>query len=312
MTRDRKEKRAVTAKTADQILRHHFGKSPQEIRRITGGLTNYVYEVQIGRESLIIRISDDPAKLQVFMKEQWAITMAGKAKVPTPEVLEVCNDVGDLPYMISRKVPGRAATMVGRHRHRVLRDLGEYAAMINAIPTRDFGRIFDWSPNRLSRNETWKKYLEEELRIEERLELFRRAKVLERSKLKKLIEQIDQMKRWSDAPSLTHGDLRLKNVILNEKRNIVAILDWEDCSSNIAPYWELSIALHDLSMDEKETFLEGYGLKLGDYMTIAPAVKAFNILNYAGAIRIALDQKDKAQLQSLQARLNGTFDLYSL
>lgn len=312
MTRHRKAKLKVSSKTADQILRRHFGKSPHGIRPIIGGLSNYVYEAKIGREALIIRISDDAAKLQVFMKEQWAITMAGKAKVPTPEVLEVCNDVADLPYMISRKVPGRAATTIGRHRLRVLAELGAYGARINSIRTKDFGHIFDWSPNRLSRNETWKKYLDVELKIEERLELFRRAKILSPAKLKNLTQHIQQMKRWSDAPSLTHGDLRLKNVILDENRNIVAILDWEDCSSNIAPYWELSIALHDLSMDEKEAFLEGYGMKLKDYMEIAPAVKTFNILNYAGAVGIALEQKDRAKLDSFEARLNGTFDLYSL
>ena len=50
----------------------------------------------------------------------------------------------------------------------------------------------------------------------------------------------------------------MKNVIVNEAGEIKAILDWEDCSSNCAPYWDFSIALHDLSIDGKQKFLEGY------------------------------------------------------
>jgi len=64
--------------------------------------------------------------------------------------------------------------------------------------------------------------------------------------------------------------LRLKNVILDEKRRITAIIDWEECMSQIAPYWELSIALHDLTMDEKQSFLDGYGLDLKEFIRIDP------------------------------------------
>ena len=110
----------------------------------------------------------------------------------------------------------------------------------------------------------------------------------------------------------THGDLRLKNVMLDEKRKIVALLDWEDCTSNIAPYWELSIALHDLTIDEKQIFLEGYGLDLKEYMRMAPGIHALNILNYFRAVTHALRHKDAAQMLNLRARLNGAFDLYAL
>lgn len=308
----RTPKKTPIAKVAAAILERHFGKSPRKLRPLSGGLTNYVFEGCIGRDELIIRISEDPAKLQVFMKEQWAITAAAKEKVPTPEVLEVCNDVADLPYMIARKVPGRVGTTIGRQRLQVLQQLGQYAAVINRIPTHDFGHIFDWSPNKLSRNATWKQYLEQDLKVDERMEMFQRAKVLDRQKLKKLMEQVRLMKHWTKSPSLNHGDIRLKNVVLNEKRDIVAILDWEDCTSNIAPFWDISIALHDLTMDEKEAFLQGYGLDLKEYMEVAPAIKALNILNYAWAVGIALENKDKNQLLNFRARLNGTFDLYSL
>jgi aminoglycoside phosphotransferase (APT) family kinase protein len=250
--------------------------------------------------------------LQVFMKEQWAVAAARRYKVPTAEILEVSNDFIGLPYMISRKVDGYPAGPVGHSRAAIVRELGHYGAIINSIRTRDFGHIFDWSPNKLSRNRTWTQYLDNELQIEQRLETLRSSGVLEPANLKKLSKQIESMRKWTAKPTLSHGDLRLKNVMLDEKRKIVAIIDWEECTSQIAPYWELSIALHDLTMDEKQSFVEGYGLDLKEYTRMASAIKALNLLNYARSVRHAIERKDKARLVGLRARLNGTFDLYSL
>jgi aminoglycoside phosphotransferase (APT) family kinase protein len=214
--------------------------------------------------------------------------------------------------MISRQVTGRPAGTIGLKKATVLRELGQYAALINTIKTHDFGHIFDWSPNKLSRNGTWKEFVDNELKLDERLETFARCRILEPARLKKLRQRALSIRRWTAQPTLTHGDIRLKNVMLDEKRKIMALLDWEDCTSNIAPYWELSIALHDLTIDEKQIFLEGYGLDLKDYMRMAPAIQALNILNYVGAVSHAFEGKDAAQLRNLRARLNGAFDLYSL
>jgi len=307
-----KEHPAITPKLAARILEHHFGKEPKAITRIHGGLANFVFEARVGREDVVVRISSVPAKLQVFMKEQWAVNAARKKKVPTPDILEVSNDVAGLPYMISRKVVGQSATGNGHQRMDVLRELGGYAAKINEIETHDYGHIFDWSPNELSRNRTWPEYLEKELKVDERLETLKRSGVMEEARFSRLRKEVVQMRRWTSKPNLNHGDLRLKNVILDERGKITTILDWENCVSQIAPHWELSIALHDLSMDEKQAFLEGYGLDLQDYMRLASAIKALNVLNYALSVRHATERKDKKRLLSLKARLNGTFDLYSL
>jgi aminoglycoside phosphotransferase (APT) family kinase protein len=246
------------------------------------------------------------------MKEQWAVNAARKKRVPTPEILEVCNDIVGMPYMISRKVVGRPAETIGDNRIEVVRQLGHYTAIINSIRTHDYGHIFDWSPNTLSRNRTWNQYLDNELGVDDRLRTFRQTKVIDPANLKKLQAEVQAMRGWTTAPTLSHSDIRLKNVIVDERDKIKAILDWENCISQIAPYWELSIALHDLTMDEKEAFLAGYGLELKDYIAKAAPIKVFNMLNYARVARRAVERKDKGRLLSVRARLNGRFDLYSL
>jgi aminoglycoside phosphotransferase (APT) family kinase protein len=306
-----KKPKSVSIREVTVLLAHYFGKDPKGIKPVGGGVANHVFEAQVGREQLIVRISTKPHKLQVFIKEQWAITRARESGVPTPEVLQVGNEIIGLPFMISRKVPGPPATGF-RDNPSLLEELGGYAAKINAIPTHDFGPMFDWSPNKLSRRRTWQEYLDAELRVEERCEVLERAGLLERANLSKLRGQIKRMRQWEGKPTLSHGDLRLKNLILDDQGKITAILDWEKTTSNLAPYWELSLALHDLTVDEKEMFLRGYGLDPKAYAKLAPGIKALNLLNYAKTARIAMAHRNKALLLSLRIRLNGGWDLYSL
>jgi hypothetical protein len=93
---------------------------------------------------------------------------------------------------------------------------------------------------------------------------------------------------------------------------ITALIDWEDCVSNLAPEWELSLALHDLSIDEKQEFLEGYGLRADQVAKIAPVIKAMNLINYAPEIGRLADSNDTARLEQYRLRLSAALDLYSL
>ena len=67
----------VTEKSAAAVLQYHFQKKPKKIRELHGGLVNFVFEAEVEKERLIVRISEEPAKLQVYLKEQWAV---GKAR----------------------------------------------------------------------------------------------------------------------------------------------------------------------------------------------------------------------------------------
>lgn len=137
-------------------------------------------------------------------------------------------------------------------------------------------------------------------------------KLLTGEDLKELSRVIESAKSRRHKASLNHSDLRLKNVIVDEGGDIAAIIDWEECISTIAPEWELSIALHDLTIDEKQAFIEGYGLSNREVEEMAPLIKAFNVLNYYQAIQAAIEAEDDKSLDAIRLRLNGSFDLYSL
>lgn len=289
----------------------HFGNRPIRIIFKASGLSNFVFAVKHSESEFIIRISPEQWRIKSFIKEQWAQNAAHEAGVPTAEILEVGMEAISQPYMITRFIKGDEAT---RHpqRREILRQLGRYGALINSIRTKSFGKTFDWSSNQLSLNETWKDYLQKELKFEKRLGILEKHRMISAEQHKKLEKIFAEALKLKPKPALNHGDLRLKNVIADEDGKIKAIFDWENCISNVAPEWELSIALHDLWIDEKQAFLEGYGLTEKKIAEIAPLMKAFNMINYTTAIEEIAEAKDKSKLEQYRTRFSGALDFYSL
>lgn len=296
---------------AAKIVRHYFGTPARRIVYRPSGLTNFVFVINHVEGQFVIRISPDPERIHAFRKEWWASQHVRKADVPSPEVLAVGEDVGPEPYMITRRVTGSEATHHEK-RSRIIREMGRYAALINSIETTGFGSNFDWT-NEPVTILTWSDYLDQEYEAEKRLEFFATHQLLPETELTKLSRILDETRSANDLrPALNHSDLRLKNVIVDDDGDIMAIIDWEDCLSTLAPQWELSISLHDLSIDEKHLFIDGYGLAAPELEQIVPLIKTFNILNYYAVIEQAIEEDDQQKLSGLKLRLDGTLDMFSL
>lgn len=299
-----------TKEMARLIIAHHFGNKPKRVVPLTGGLSNFVFMVYHNEGDFVVRINPEPTKIQTFMKEQWAMVKAREAGVPTAEILEVGNHVVPFPYMVSKKVEGQAATD-HPNRIEIIKEMGRYAALINSIPTNGFGSTFDWSNNQLSHNDSWDDYLHKELHFTDRIQILKKQKILQPKQIKKLQEILLKPPRGKSKPALTHGDIRLKNVMVDDDGKINAFIDWEDATSNLA-HWELSLALHDLSIDEKQAFLQGYGWSEKEIVESAPFIKALNLLNYAPTIKRLVEAKKMEKLERQKTRLSGALDLYSI
>jgi aminoglycoside phosphotransferase (APT) family kinase protein len=298
-------------KIVGEIVEHHFGKPARRLKHRAAGKTNLVFQADHAEGEFIVRLATSPGKINAFIKEQWAICRVRELGVPTPEILEVGNEVGPLPYMIARRVVGEEAI---HHPERlsVLTEMGRYTALINQVPTTGFGKTFDWSGNQLSRNESWSAYLQDELCVEARLATLKRHRMITESQARRCRSLLQSIGRKRKRPTLNHGDMRLKNVIVDDAGTITAIIDWEECCSQMAPYWDLSLALHDLSIDAKQAFLEGYGLRERDIVAMAPALRALNLINYAPTIERMVREKRRVELARYRTRLAGALDLYAL
>ena len=296
---------------AKKIIKHHFGVVPKKIEFQTTGLTNFVFETEVKSKGYIVRIAGNRNKLHDFIKEQWATEKAREKNVPVPEILEVGNEIISLPYMLQRKINGEEATDHPK-RLEILQSLGSYARLIHSIPTSNFGKVFDWSKNRLSKNKTWAAFLDDELDVPAHLKFFEKQGILTPKNVKKLSALFQRAGKLKFAPRLNHGDLRLKNVLVNKAGKIAAIIDWENCMSGIVPYWDFSIALHDLSIDGKQNFLEGYGLDFDEFNRRAWLIKAFNLINYSNTFKGIVEKKDNNRMAFYRLRINGYLDLFSI
>ena len=294
---------------AKKIVEHHFGQPPTRIVYKRSGLTNYVFAVNHVEGQFVVRISPEPDKIEAFRKELWATQKVREVGVPSPEVLAVGN-IGPEPYMITRRVTGSEASHHPR-RNNIIHEMGRYAQIINSIRTTNFGANFDWTTKE-PRNSTWVEFLDNEWEVERRLGVLSQNKILSTQQTDRLRRIIDDARTMRIEPALNHGDLRYKNVIVDDDGEIAAIVDWEECLSTIAPQWDLSIALHDLSIDEKHLFLEGYGLDPRQVEEMSPLIKAFNIINYSNAIQRAAETEDHKSLAEFRLRLSGALDLYSI
>jgi aminoglycoside phosphotransferase (APT) family kinase protein len=245
------------------------------------------------------------------VKEKWATAKAREVGVPTPEVLVVSSEAVPNAYMIARKSAGEPATRYG-DRLAIVRELGCYAAMIHSIETRGFGSTFDWAPAARPRCLDWRCFLDEELKVEEKLELLESQNMITASTRRQIANVLENAEPQSTVPRLAHGDLRVKNVLIESDARISAILDWENCAPTLAPHWEFALALHDLNIDEKQAFIEGYGMRFEAIEEIAPVLKAFNIVNYAQKVEGLVRKKDEHGLAKYRVRLNGAFDLYRM
>jgi aminoglycoside phosphotransferase (APT) family kinase protein len=188
--------------------------------------------------------------------------------------------------------------------------MGRCAALVNSIPGDGFGGKFNPREQRLSDNPGWRDFLRTELRMEERIQVLEAARMMDARRLERIRTVLEHAADGQPRPVLNHGDLRLKNVLVDDEGRIRAILDWENCSSNLAPQWEFSLALHDLSIDNKQEFIRGYGLSPAGVLELAPVMQALNAINYAPHVRHAVERNDTSRLEWYRLRFRGALDLY--
>lgn len=301
------------AAAAKKVAADELGSDVKRLRRQGGGLTNFVYTVEHPQDGgFVIRLGEGADKEEAFVKEAWAMGEAAKVGVPVAEVVAVGRAGRRFAYMVQRRVDGEDGT---HHpdRNKVLTEMGRLTRTIHGIKTKGFGHTFDAKKGAFSGCRTWAEHCEKELKFEERLKVLHVNRMLSRPQGDRLDGILRDVAGWKVEPVLQHGDMRLKNVIVaGDPGKVAAVIDWELCASSVAPYWDLSLALHDLSIDAKHAFLDGYGCSETNIAEIADVLKAFNIINYAPFVAKAAKDGNEQRLERYRMRFSGALDLYSL
>jgi aminoglycoside phosphotransferase (APT) family kinase protein len=284
-------------------------RNPHQVLRRGGGLTNFVYQVDLDDRSVIVRVNADPRKLKVFERERQGMRLARDAKLPVPRVLHVGADPH--PFMVLENVRG----VVGIHAYDqigTVRQMGEITARIHHIQLPGFGpaAVDAAFGTDGPRRRSWGAHLEGDLHASERIAALERLGMFLSDNADKMRQILAHMSTWRRNPVLHHGDMRLKNVIVDRGGKIAVVLDWEHCTSSVPGLWDLSIALHDLTIDEKQAFLQGYGYGPRGLTKSIGYMRLLNALNYAPHIAAMAERGEKTRLNWHRARFAGDFNLY--
>lgn len=293
---------------ARAALSRQFGCAPDTLEPASGGLSNHVFEAASGDAQVVIRLGPAENKAEGFARERRIIERVRRAGVPAPEILSV-GEEGGFAFMVARRAPGKIATDAPS-RLRTLKDLGALVAQgVHTIRTSGLGGDFGFGDEAGS-TAGWRDWLLAGRQAHARLGLLRDHAVISERHHATLRDTLEAVAAWTDEPVLNHGDLRLKNVVVDDEGVILALIDWEASISAPGPHWDLSVALHDLWVDQMEAFLDGYGLSDAQVRAAAPAWRLFNALNYAPKVQRALAADDRETLEHIRTRFSGALDLF--
>lgn len=306
MTGVQGETAARAEEAAKAAVSRRFGDAPTSLSAATGGLSNHVFHVETASEALVVRLGPAGTKSNAFERERMVIARVREAGVPAPEVLAL-DEVDGLAVMIARRLPGEIAKD-HPERLRTLLDLGALAAeRIHVIRTHGFGCDFSFEGEAQG---NWRDWLTHDYDANGRLATLHGQALISEHREAELRETLAGVSEWSGEGILNHGDLRLKNVMVDQDGSILGLIDWEDSRSTLTPHWDLSVALHDLWVDQIQAFLKGYGLDEAQMRSAAPIWRLFNTLNYAPEVERALEAGDEDCLEQIRTRFSGAFDLF--
>ena len=213
--------------------------------------------------------------------------------MPVAAVLSL-GEREDQYYIVQSFLAGHHGADAVMNRDRISRRLGEYARIIHSISAEGFG-------DHLSAGEagkfdgSWENYISyniESLRSDDKLiELG----VLNRQQQGIVRSLFEQLKNTKLDFSLNHGDLSLKNTIVN--RDDVWLIDWGSAELNVVPHldfvgvmgWsENSTQPGEIDLD---SFLKGYGISADDFQEMKSALRVFALLRDFDKLRWAIDRK---------------------
>lgn len=227
---------------------------PAEVRRAAGSPaswrllgTGWDCDAWIADESLVWRVPRRAIAIEPLRRETEIMPIVAPL-VPLPVPVPRLVDAGNLPALARHDcVPGRElAEREGEWA--VGRDLARFLAALHAPEILD--RVRDRTPvDPMSRSDPGKRVPSAHRMLDEV------SHRLDVEPLRRIVEQGDGPPL--DLAALTHGDLHLRHVLVNENGVVSGIIDWGDCCIG-SPAVDLAIVTA-LSPSERTAFFRVYG-----------------------------------------------------
>lgn len=276
---------------ADFLLEHIKTSYPI----IGKGNTNQVCVVETENRKVVVRMNSKD-NYSSYVKEKWCIEQAAAVGIPGPEVLSV-GIVNETSYMIQNFVVGDNGVDSTVLKLDVWRKLGQYAKLIHSIPVKGYGEnLLDpvqgefHSPPHPGSDGTWLGYVQHNITSLTESDRLIQLGVITPTESQRARELFKELKQETFRFGLNHGDISLKNTMVNQAGEVL-LLDWETAAVSVVPHGTVIQLMHYqiLELDEAPTteefqaFIDGYGIREEDLtdMRHLLLLKAFDNLRWA-------------------------------
>ena len=257
------------------------------------GSVNKVFIVEATNIKLVVRLGEDDDSLDEYKKEAWCIEKAAMKGVPVATVFDVGVIEGH-GFVIQTYIAGDEGRASPRRQSDIWHQLGKYARLIHSIEVAGFGlKLSDLTQG--DSRQSWLEYLNYNIEsLHEHDELVK-LKVVTPSQSSVIRAIFEDLKRQVFKFGLNHGDLSLKNVIVDESGK-VSLIDWGSAEASIVPHHDL-IQMLKMNMLENDpdgaaihSFLDGYGISQSEFAQMMPTLESLLLLRAFDKLRWAIDQ----------------------
>ena len=262
------------------------------IRILGRGSVNKVFIAEAPNVRVVVRMADQNESLNEYKKEAWCIDKAAARSVPVATVLDV-GVIEEHAYIIQTFIAGDEGRDSQFPKNHVWRQLGRYARLIHSIEVTGFGLKLEDLTQGDSR-ESWLEYLNYNIESLNENDELRKLKVVTQSQSQVIRAIFGDLKRKTFNFGLNHGDLSLKNVIVDESGK-VNLLDWGSAEASIVPHHDLiqmlkmNILENDPDDAAIQSFLYGYGISQSEFEQMRPTLQSLLLLRAFDKLRWAID-----------------------
>lgn len=264
------------------------------------GFVNQVCVVETESHKVVVRMNDSGTYTS-YVKEKWCIEQAAVIGIPGPEVLSI-GIVDETAYMIQGFVDGDNGLESTVPKSDIWRQLGKYAKRIHSIQVKGYGEnLIDpesgefHSPSHAGSDGSWLGYLQYNINSLTEYDRLIELGVITQMKSKRVRELFENLKKETFRFGLIHGDMSLKNTIVNQTGQVI-LLDWGNAEVRTVPHGDIiwvmkcQILDGDPTIEEFKAFLDGYGISVEDLADMRHMLLLSAIDNLRWAIDRSPDQ----------------------
>ncbi|MCM3628457.1 aminoglycoside phosphotransferase family protein [Paenibacillus glycanilyticus] len=259
------------------------------------GIDNQVCVVITENSKVVVRMNDE-AFFPSYAKEKWCIEQAGAVGIPGPEVLSI-GILDDTAYMIQAFIDGDNGLDSKVSKVEVWRQFGEYTRIINTIQVKGFGENLKdpvrgefQSPPHAGSDGSWLGYVQYNIDSLTEHDPLIQLGVITPNDSRQVRSLFENLKKDTFRFGLNHGDISLKNTIINHADEVI-LLDWCNSEVSAVPHGTVAQVMHcqmlglieGPNIEEFHAFLDGYGLNKTDLTAMwhLLLLKAFDTLRWA-------------------------------